>query len=115
MCPRDEPEGTFYAPDFVTGVHRNILEMVLGGFGCDDSKPVTRNYLLCSSHELGPLLPEVAARTLGALASAPVKRFTSGRFEREALITPDEMRVVIERDIGFDRIDERINSHLAGN
>jgi hypothetical protein len=107
-CPRDELEATFYAPDFITAVYRNILEASLGGFGCDDANPVERRYLQRWSKELGPLLPKPAAETLRTLVFAPVKQFEYLRYEQKGLITPDELTALIQRDIAFALLDEKI-------
>jgi len=108
QCPHDDCEATFYARDFITAVYRNILEQSNLGFGCDDANPVEREYLRRWSKELGPLLPSAAAQTLASLVTAPIKQFTIGRFEQKGLITPDEFAALIQRDIAFDRLDERI-------
>ncbi len=108
LCPRDEFEATFYAPDFITAVYRNILEASLGGFGCDEAKPVEREYLRRWSKELGPLLPPRAAETLRALISAPVRPFTHLRFEQTGLITPDELTALIQRDVAFGLFGKKI-------
>jgi hypothetical protein len=89
-APHDDCGANFYAPDFITAVYRNILEASLGGFGCDDSNPIEREYLRRWSKELGPMLPPAAAQTLFSLVAAPIKQFTIGRFEQKGLITPGE-------------------------
>ena len=108
QCPHDDCDATFYAPDFISAIYRNILEASLGGFGRDQSNPIEREYLRRWSKELGPMLPPAAAQTLASLVAAPVKQFTIGRYEQKGLITPDELAALIERDVAFDRLDQRI-------
>jgi hypothetical protein len=50
--------------------------------------------------------PDLAAPGQGGCA--PIKRFKDARFEHDGLITPAELAALIQRDLAFDQLDERI-------
>jgi hypothetical protein len=106
FCPRDSIMAEFYAPDFLGGLYRHVLDYA--AFGFDDADE-DRQHLREWNDRLGPLFPPTWRTTLAELLTAPFRKWKTGpaqTFDVIGLLSPDEHRAILHRDLGFARLDE---------
>jgi hypothetical protein len=111
LCPHDDQSGIVYAPHFLGALYRHMLEYAHGGLSGPEDEALARALLSRWSVDLGPLLPAAWARTLEQLRSAPLQTWKQRRWEQCGLLTAEELRSILERDLPFEGMNRQFRWH----
>jgi hypothetical protein len=108
LCPHDDMMAEFYAPDFLGSVYRQMLDFAASNLDEKD-EPLARQHLKRWHDDLGPMFPASWRATIAKLQTAPVQSWEVGKltkFKQVGLLSPREYRLIVERDLPFDKLDE---------
>ncbi len=109
FCPHDEKFGKFYAPHFLGSVYRQVLAFAASHLDAKD-EPLARQHLRRWLDDLGPVFPTRWRETLAALITAPLQTWEYGKvrkFEQIGLLPPDQYQAIVQRDLAFDKLDQK--------
>ncbi len=110
LCPHDDMQGEFDAPNLLGSMYRRILDYANGGATSEDEQEA-RELLRQFARELKPYLPPQWIETIESLAARPFAAWQHNRLRGEGFCSYQEYLDLLKRDLQFARLGEKFTWH----